>query len=140
MKFSGFQATNFGSAVEEIKRMLDRRSVPLTEEQIDNIEEDEFVKRKYSCTIFLGYTSNIVSCGLRETIKFLVQHKLVGFYIFEHLFVSCLSPATLRRNVLGGLYSYHRGWSRRGFDQVFSTYVSRKVQLRWQIPQRKWAQ
>lgn len=81
MKFSGFQATNFGLAVEEIKRMLDRRSVPLTEEQIDDMEEDEFVRRRHSCTIFLGYTSNMVSCGVRETIKFLVQHKLVGLYL-----------------------------------------------------------
>lgn len=29
------------------------------------------------CTIFLGYTSNMISCGVREVIRFLVQHKLV---------------------------------------------------------------
>lgn len=29
------------------------------------------------CTIFLSYTSNMISSGIRETIKFLVQHKLV---------------------------------------------------------------
>ena len=29
------------------------------------------------CKIFLGYTSNLISSGLRETIRFLVQHKMV---------------------------------------------------------------
>lgn len=78
MTFSGFQATNFGLAVEEIKQMLDQRNIPLTEDQLDSLEEDEFIRRKYSCSIFLGYTSNMVSSGIRETIRFLVQHKLVS--------------------------------------------------------------
>lgn len=43
----------------------------------DNLETDEFIKRKSACTIFLGYTSNMVSSGVRDTIRFLVQHKLV---------------------------------------------------------------
>lgn len=78
MTFSGFQATNFGLAVGEIKQMLDQRNIPLTEDQLDSLEEDEFIRRKYSCSIFLGYTSNMVSSGIRETIRFLVQHKLVS--------------------------------------------------------------
>lgn len=76
-RFSGFQATNFGRAVEEINRMLEARDVPLEIDEADVYEEDEFIRRKNSCTIFFGYTSNMVSSGLRETIKFLVQHKLV---------------------------------------------------------------
>ena len=28
-----------------------------------------------NCTIFLGYTSNMASCGVRDTIRYLVQHK-----------------------------------------------------------------
>jgi deoxyhypusine synthase len=57
--------------------MLAARDKPLDAEQQDEYEDDEFIKRKNSCTIFLGYTSNIVSSGLRETIRFLVQNKLV---------------------------------------------------------------
>lgn len=76
-KYCGFQATNFGLAVDEINRMLKARDEPLDDEHLDLYEEDEFIKRKNSCTIFFGYTSNIVSSGLRDTIKFLVQHKLV---------------------------------------------------------------
>lgn len=30
------------------------------------------------CTIFLGYTSNLISSGIRETIRYLVQHNMVG--------------------------------------------------------------
>lgn len=74
----GFQATNFGLAVDEIHKMLNSRNIPLENEQIDILEEDKFIERKSSCTIFLGYTSNMASCGIRDTIRFLVQHKMVG--------------------------------------------------------------
>lgn len=76
-KYSGFQATNFGKAVDEINRMIESRKVPLGNEHLDEYEDDEFIKRKNNCTIFFGYTSNIVSSGLRETIRFLAQHKLI---------------------------------------------------------------
>lgn len=70
---------------------LDSREIPLTSDQQDIYEEDNFIKRKTNCTIFLGYTSNIVSSGLRETIRFLVQHKLVKLEeekIKKNLFVT----------------------------------------------------
>lgn len=76
-KSSGYQATNFGLAVDEINKMLATRDVPLDKEQLDLYEDDEFIKRKNSCTIFFGYTSNIISSGLRDTIRFLVKHELV---------------------------------------------------------------
>ena len=43
----------------------------------DELETDEFIRRSNNCTIFLGYTSNMASCGVRESIRFLVQHKMV---------------------------------------------------------------
>ncbi|KAI4490755.1 PREDICTED: probable deoxyhypusine synthase [Polistes canadensis] len=96
-KNSGFQATNFGLAVNEINRMLIARSIPLKEDQIDKLEEDEFIKRKSSCTIFLGYTSNMASCGVRDTIRFLVQHKMVDCIVttaggVEEDLIKCLAP------------------------------------------------
>lgn len=79
---SGFQATNFGLAVEEINKMLECRKAPLpTDRFIDS--EDPFIGVKTNCTIFLGYTSNMVSSGLRETIRFLVQNKLVRNFALE---------------------------------------------------------
>lgn len=74
----GFQATNFALAVEEINKMIECREAPINEHYIDN--EDPFTMVKYNCTIFLGYTSNIISSGLREVIRFLVQHSLVCAY------------------------------------------------------------
>jgi deoxyhypusine synthase len=76
-KTTGFQATNMGSAIDEINKMLSTRNEPLSEDDQDKYEDDEFIRRKHKCTIFMGYTSNIVSSGLRETLRFLVQHKLV---------------------------------------------------------------
>lgn len=72
---TGFQATNFGLAVQELNRMIECRNLPMPKCRNENNQDPV----KNNCTIFLGYTSNIVSSGLRETIKFLVQHKLVGY-------------------------------------------------------------
>lgn len=66
---TGFQATNFGLAVKEINKMIAHRVKPLSEDKIDRHEDDEFIRRKSSCTIFLGFTSNMVSSGLRDTIR-----------------------------------------------------------------------
>lgn len=64
--------------MDEIQKMINVRNIPLEDDQIDTLEEDKFIKRKSSCTIFLGYTSNMASCGIRDTIRFLVQHKMVS--------------------------------------------------------------
>lgn len=72
---SGFQARNFGLAVQETNKMIECRQLPTTKDF--SLQGDDFYAVKNNCTIFLGYTSNIVSSGLRETIKFLVQHKMV---------------------------------------------------------------
>jgi len=34
---------------------------------------------KTNCTIFLGYTSNIISSGVREVIRYLAQHNMVSY-------------------------------------------------------------
>lgn len=73
---SGFQATNFGLAIEEINKMIDCREKPMEEQPYED-DEDSFAVVRSNCTIFLGYTSNIVSSGLREVVRFLVQHNLV---------------------------------------------------------------
>jgi deoxyhypusine synthase len=67
----GFQSANFNLAIAEINKMLSERRRPLAQEDQDEYEDDIFIKRKNNCTIFLGYTSNIV----REIIK----NKLIYF-------------------------------------------------------------
>ncbi|RYG68689.1 hypothetical protein EON64_04615 [archaeon] len=39
---------------------------------------DPEVRKQKRCFIFLSYTSNMISSGVRETIKYLVKHKMVG--------------------------------------------------------------
>ena len=35
-------------------------------------------REKTNCTIFLGFTSNMISSGVRDCIRYLVQHNMVG--------------------------------------------------------------
>ncbi len=54
----GFQATHLGIAIDILKEM-----------------------RKEKATIFLSYTSNMISSGLREVIAWLVKHKYVDLIV-----------------------------------------------------------
>jgi len=57
----GFQATNFGRAMQIVNLMIEMKKKKTPTEETN-------------CTIFLGYTSNMVSCGNRDIIRYLVQH------------------------------------------------------------------
>eukprot|EP01035_Chromulina_nebulosa_P035178 gene35178-47272_t len=76
---TGFQATNVAFAIEEINRMvwIDWRlsDVPWKETEPEEFKDPEF-RSSQKCTIFLAYTSNMISSGLRETIRYLVQNKM----------------------------------------------------------------
>eukprot|EP00729_Bicosta_minor_P006516 gene6516-23915_t len=74
---TGFQATNFGLAVNEINRMRKWRlsDVPVAADE-DEAFLDPKVRAETKCKIFFGYTSNLISAGTRESIKFLAQNKM----------------------------------------------------------------
>ena len=95
----GFQGTNLGLAIDEINKMLHWRLSDEGEAKPD--EEDRFqdmeVRKKTKCTIFLGYTSNMASCGMREIIRFLCEHKMIDCIVtttggVEEDFIKCLAP------------------------------------------------
>ncbi|KAK9500019.1 hypothetical protein O3M35_002932 [Rhynocoris fuscipes] len=118
-KYCGFQATSFGLAVEEIMKMLRLRSEPLAADQEDSIEDDIFIRRKNRCTIFLGYTSNMASCGVRDSIRFLVQHKLVDCVVttaggVEEDLIKCLAPTYIGDFSLSGTALRDKGINRIG--------------------------
>ncbi|XP_074602561.1 deoxyhypusine synthase isoform X2 [Brevipalpus obovatus] len=74
--------------------MLKERQEPF---ESDNLETDLFIRRRSGCTIFLGYTSNIVSSGMRDMIRFLVQHRMVDCLVttgggIEEDLIKCLAP------------------------------------------------
>lgn len=116
---TGFQATNFCAAIDEINKMLKFRDIPLSEEDQDLYEDDEFIKRKHNCTIFMGYTSNLVSSGLRENFRFLAQHSLVDCIVttaggIEEDFIKCLAPTHIGSFELNGKELREKGINRIG--------------------------
>eukprot|EP00300_Choanocystis_sp_HF-7_P033251 c45559_g1_i1.p1 GENE.c45559_g1_i1~~c45559_g1_i1.p1 ORF type:complete len:402 (+),score=93.66 c45559_g1_i1:68-1207(+) len=96
--FMGFQATSLGKAIDEVNRMLKWRLIdePLTGKE-DEEEASETYRRSVKCTIFLGFTSNMISCGVREIIRFLAQHKLIDCMVtsgggVEEDLMKCFNP------------------------------------------------
>ena len=70
-------------------------------------------------TIFFGYTSNLVSSGLRETLRWLVQHKHVSAIVttaggIEEDLIKCLAPTYLGSFHLPGAQLRARGMNRIG--------------------------
>ena len=98
-RHTGFQATNLGLAIEEVNKMIKWR---LSDEPIADDETEEFkdpeVRKKTRCTIYLGYTSNMASCGMREYIRYLCQHKMVDSIVttcggIEEDIMKCMAPS-----------------------------------------------
>uniref|UniRef100_A0A6G1SKR6 deoxyhypusine synthase n=1 Tax=Aceria tosichella TaxID=561515 RepID=A0A6G1SKR6_9ACAR len=71
---TGFQATQLSRAIDIVNKMLRDRTAPFIP---NTMIEDEFIRPKKALTIFLAYTSNMISSGIRENICFLVKHKMV---------------------------------------------------------------
>jgi len=93
---TGFQATNLAKAIEIIKEM-----------------------RKEKAYIYLGYTSNMVSSGLRDIFRYLVEHKLVDVIVttaggIEEDFIKCLGDFKLGRFDADGAKLREKGINRIG--------------------------
>jgi len=117
---TGFQATNFAKAVQEIDRMLDWS---LLSEPLPNDEEDSFkhpeVRKRVQTKIWLSYTSNLISSGLRESIRFLAQHSMIQVMIttaggIEEDLIKCMAPTHLGDFALEGLALRRKGINRIG--------------------------
>lgn len=93
---TGFQASNLGKAIEIVKAMLREKA-----------------------TIFLAFTSNMISSGNREVIKYLVEHKLVHVLIstgggIEEDIIKTIKPFVLGSFKADGKYLYEKGINRIG--------------------------
>ena len=74
---TGYQASNLSEAIRIIKKMRDN-----------------------NCTIFLGYTSNMVSSGLRDVFRYLAEHKFIDVIVttaggVEEDLIKCIKPFIL---------------------------------------------
>ncbi|KAG6596048.1 Deoxyhypusine synthase [Phytophthora cinnamomi] len=117
----GYQGTNLGEAIEEIKRM---RKWRLSDDLISPDEQDERMKdpayrASVKTRIYLGYTSNLISSGLRESLRFLAQHKMVDVIVssaggIEEDFIKCLAPTYIGDFALKGDNLRSRGINRIG--------------------------
>ncbi|CAI5736102.1 unnamed protein product [Hyaloperonospora brassicae] len=127
-KTMGYQGTNLGKAIEEVQRM---RKWRLSDDRNDNDKADDRApaetepddasvpRAAVKTTIFLGYTSNLVSSGLRETLRFLVQHKMVDVLVssaggIEEDLIKCLAPTYIGDFALSGTNLRSRGLNRIG--------------------------
>lgn len=93
---TGFQATNVYKAIQEIKRM-----------------------RQANARIYLGCTSNMMSCGVREIIKFLAKNRsfevmvVTGGGVEEDL-IKCMLPTYVGSFDFDGRKLRDNGWNRIG--------------------------
>ncbi|KAH8906863.1 Deoxyhypusine synthase [Coniochaeta sp. PMI_546] len=103
MKHMGFQATSIGEAIRIINEMRAWRD-PETGEKT---------------TIFLGYTSNMISSGLRGIFRYLVEHKHVSAVVstaggIEEDFIKCLGDTYLSSFSANGADLRKKGLNRIG--------------------------
>ncbi len=99
-KTTGFQATNLRIAVDVIKRMIEDKT-----------------------TIFLGYNSNMVSCGLREIIAYLVKKKLVHVLVTTAGGVEEDVIKTIKPFLLGKFEADGAELRKRSINRIGNIYV-----------------
>lgn len=93
---TGFQATELSKAISIIKKM-----------------------REENCTIYLGYTSNMVSSGLREVFCYLAKHKFIDIIAttaggIEEDIIKCLGDFVLGDFDIEGRRLREKGINRIG--------------------------
>lgn len=117
---TGFQASHLGQAIALVNRMLDWR---LSHEPVDANCSDELRDPTYregvKCKVFLGFTSNMISSGVRESIRFLAENKMVDVIVttaggIEEDLIKCLAPSFLGKFNLPGAQLRSRGLNRIG--------------------------
>jgi deoxyhypusine synthase len=100
MAATGFQATNLAKAVHIVKAMFREKA-----------------------TIFLGFTSNITTSGLREIITYLVKHKKVHAIVttaggVEEDIIKCLKPF-----VIGDFYADGKALLQSGISRTGNIFI-----------------
>ncbi|KAK6462258.1 putative deoxyhypusine synthase [Scheffersomyces coipomensis] len=119
MKTMGFQASSLSKACEIIDDMRSWRGEhkdSLPEHERTGEFDDEGVQKT---TIFMGFTSNLISSGLRDTLRYLVQHKKVSAIVasaggIEEDLIKCLAPTYMGEFSLPGKGLRDQGMNRIG--------------------------
>merc|ERR1712168_118958 len=80
---TGFQATNLGKGIQRINEMIEcelTKNEELEKSQ-ESISVGHFSRKLTNCTIFFTHTSNLMSSGLRDTVKFLAKENMIDTII-----------------------------------------------------------
>lgn len=98
---TGFQASHFSKAIEIVNKMIENKAF-----------------------IFLGYTSNMVSSGLRDIFRYLVKNKKVGVIVttaggIEEDIIKCLGNF-----VLGDFRASGKKLREKGINRIGNIFVS----------------
>ena len=98
---TGFQATNFSKAINIVNEMIEEKA-----------------------TIFLGYTSNMVSSGLRESIRYLVEKNKINFIVstaggIEEDIIKCLGNFSI-----GDFRASGAELRKKGINRIGNIFVS----------------
>lgn len=106
MKRMGFQASAIGQACDIFDQMR----------QWKGTDDDGNAVRT---TVFIGYTSNLISSGLRSVIRYLVKHRLVSAIVttgggIEEDLIKCLAPTYMADFNLPGAQLREKGLNRIG--------------------------
>ncbi|KAI0065726.1 Deoxyhypusine synthase [Artomyces pyxidatus] len=116
----GFQAHSLGQAINVVNKMRKWRlsDEPVAEDESEELT-DPAVRAQTRCNVFLGYTSNLISSGLREVILHLVKHKHVACLVttaggIEEDFIKCLGKTYLADFNLDGADLRRKGMNRIG--------------------------
>ena len=91
---------------------------PIAEDETEEFKDME-VRKKTRCTIYLGYTSNMASCGMREYIRYLCQHKMISCIVtttggIEEDIMKCMAPHLMGDFALKGKDLRDQGLNRIG--------------------------
>ena len=97
---TGFQASHLSKAIEITNNMI-----------------------KDNAFIFLGYTSNMVSSGIREILRYLVQHKKINLIVttagaIEEDIIKCLGPF-----ILGDFRASGSELRKKGINRIGNIYA-----------------
>jgi len=125
----GIQGSNLWEAIEEVKKMIHWRlsDEPLDpEKDLDELADPSF-RKNVRCTIFLGYTSNMISSGMREIIRYLVEHKMVDCIVtsaggIEEDIMKCFDSF-----YLGSFEADDKELRKKALNRIGNIYVESKT-------------
>ena len=137
---TGIQAQCLSQAIEVVDAMLEWS---LADEPVAEDEDEEYLsvaaREQVRCKVFVAYTSNMVTAGTREYLRYLCQHKLVNVLVtsaggVEEDFIKCLAPTVTGDFDYSGLNLRRSGLNRVGnmiipndnycaFEDFFSTVL-----------------